>query len=78
MQTCGDEITLYDRPHLSVVQVTREGLPCYLLRIRQGASRSMVRAAMAALAVKASQRGQRVMADPSVTEIEFVERLAAA
>jgi hypothetical protein len=45
VSTVTSEITLYDRPFLSVVQVSRDGVRSYLLRVREGASRSIVRAA---------------------------------
>jgi hypothetical protein len=55
-----------------VVYVTRDGVSCYLLRIREGASKSLVGAVMKTLAANACRGGQRVMGDVKVTEIEFV------
>jgi hypothetical protein len=74
MSTFDDEITVYERTHLSVVQVMRDGERTYFLRVRQGASRSIVRAVSQTLAVNACRCGERVTDDPNVTEIEFVEQ----
>jgi hypothetical protein len=74
MRTCDDEITVFERTHLSVVQVTRNGVRTYFLRVRQGASRSIVRAVSQTLAINACRCGERVTDDPNVTEIEFVEQ----
>lgn len=55
--TCKDEVTLYDRPKLSVAQVARDGAHWYVLRVREGASKPIVRAAMKLLADKRSPAG---------------------
>ena len=71
------EVILFDRPNLSVVQATHDGVRRYFLRVREGASRSIVRATMQALALNACRCEQRVTDDPKVTEIEYVERPAS-
>jgi hypothetical protein len=68
-QAQGCEVTVFDRPGVSVVRTIRGDQGCYLLRVRRGASRSLVTAATRTLADAGQQRGQRTLGD--VTEVEF-------
>jgi hypothetical protein len=63
------EVTVFDRPGVSVVRTARDDQRCYLLRVRPGASRSLVTAATRTLADVGRQLGQRIVGD--VTEVEF-------
>jgi hypothetical protein len=68
----GLEVTVFDRPGVSVVRAVRGDQGCYLLRVRRGASRSLVSAATRSLADAGSERAQRTLGD--VTEVEFAVR----
>ena len=68
-QAQGREITVFDRPGVRVVRTVRGAEDCYLLRVHDGASRSLVAAATATLARAGGECGQRSLGD--VTEIEF-------
>jgi hypothetical protein len=63
------ETTVFERPSVSVVRTTRSGECCYLLRVRSGASRSLVTAATRALTDAGRELAQRTLGD--VTEVEF-------
>jgi hypothetical protein len=63
---------VFDRPGVCVVRTVRGGEACYLLRVRRGASRSLVTAATRTLADAGRERGQRTLAD--LTEVEFAIR----
>ncbi len=68
-QTQGREVTVFDRPGVSVVRTVRGDQGCYLLRVRPGASRSLVTAATRTLSEAGEQRAQRSLGE--VTEVEF-------
>jgi hypothetical protein len=68
-QAASPEVTVFDRPGVSVVPAVRGDEGCYLLRVRRGASRSLVTAATRTLADAGQERGQRTLGD--VTEVEF-------
>jgi hypothetical protein len=68
-QQQGTEVSVFDRPGISVVRTTRSGASCYLLRVRSGASKSLVSAATRTLADAGCELAQRTLGD--VTEYEF-------
>jgi hypothetical protein len=68
-QAPGPEVTVFERPGVTVVRTVRGDEGCYLLRVRRGASRSLVTAATRTLADAGSERGRRTLGD--VTEVEY-------
>lgn len=68
-----DEVALFDRPAVRVVRTTRGGAACYLLRVRQGASRSLIAAARQVLTEAGREIGERVLGDVTETEFEVLE-----